>query len=185
MIIGGIDQEETLKLKRRAEIQEANLKRMKKQKTDGDATKGQADYAESTEYDTDSSDSVTVDEYIRDPESVMTKPKPDRQCKKMTISQPSLAKACDRTGVSDRSAAVLATSVLHDLGLVSKIDRSKVINRSKIRRERSKTRKELRQNDDNQFENTHSGIEGLFFDGRKDQTLTKVLDVTTSTTEKP
>src|SRR6218665_2944291 len=45
--------------------------------------------------------------------------------------------------VSDRSATLLATSVLHDLGLVSPIDRSKVIDRSKIRRERRKNRKEL------------------------------------------
>jgi len=95
----------------------------------------------------------------------------------MTMSLPSLAKACDRTGVSDRSAAVLATSVLHDLGLVSPIDRSKVIDRSKIRRERSKTRKELQQNDDHidQFDHTHTGMEGVFFDGRKDRTLTQVL----------
>src|SRR6218665_545329 len=76
--------------------------------------------------------------------------------------------------VSDRSAAVLATSVLHDLGLESPIDRSKVIDRSKIRRERRKNRKELQLNGD-QFD--HYGIEGIFFDGRKDQTLTQVLGV--------
>jgi len=162
MIIGGIDQEETSKLKRKAERQKANLKRMRKRKTDGDASKSQADSCESTEYDTDSSDSATVDEYILDPESVKTKPKPDRQCNKMTISLPSLPKACDPTGVLDRSAAVLATSVLHDLGLVSLLDRSKVIDRSKIRRERSKTREELMQNDDDQFDHTNSGIEGVF-----------------------
>ena len=90
----------------------------------------------------------------------------------MTISIPSLTKACDRNGVSDRLAAVLETSVLHDLGLELPIDRSKVIDRSKIRRERSKIREELQQNDD-QFD--HTGIEGVFLDGRKDQTLTQVL----------
>src|SRR6218665_986855 len=76
--------------------------------------------------------------------------------------------------VSDRSAAVLATSVLHDLGLVSPIDRSKVIDRSKIRRERRKNHKELQLNGD-QFD--HSGIEVIFFDGQKDQTLTHVPGV--------
>src|SRR6218665_3854677 len=76
--------------------------------------------------------------------------------------------------VSDRSAAVIATSVLHDLGLVSPIDRSKVINRSKIRRERRTNRKELQLNGD-QFD--HYGIEGIFFHGRKDQILTQVLGV--------
>src|SRR6218665_1186670 len=76
--------------------------------------------------------------------------------------------------VSDRSAAVLATSVLHDIGLVSPIGWSKVINRSKIRQERRKNGKELQLNGD-QF--GHSGIEGIFFDGRKDHTLTQVLGV--------
>src|SRR6218665_500307 len=71
--------------------------------------------------------------------------------------------------VSDRSATVLATSVLHDLGLMSPIDRSKVIDRSKIRRECRKNCKELQLNGD-QFD--HSGIEVIFFDGRKDQTDT-------------
>jgi len=175
MKIGGI--EETSKLKRKVERKEANLKQMRKRKTDGDASKSQADSAESTEYDTGSSDSATVDEYIPDPKSVKTKPKPDRQCQKMRISLLFLAKACDRTGVSDRSAAVLATSVLNDLGLVPPLDRSKVIDRSKIRRESSKTCEKLKQNDDDQFDNTNSGIEGVLSDGRKDKSLTQVLNV--------
>jgi len=107
---------------------------MKKQKTD--ESKSQAGSAKSAEDDTDLLDSAAVDEYIL--ESVKTKPKPYRHCQKKTISLPSLAKACDRTEVAGRSAAVLATSVLHDLGLMSPIDRSTVIDRSKIRRERSK-----------------------------------------------
>src|SRR6218665_2216553 len=75
---------------------------------------------------------------------------------------------------SYNSSTILPTSVLHDLGLVSPIDRSKVIDRRKIRRERRKNRKELQLNFD-QFD--HYGIEGIFFDGRKDQTLTQVLGV--------
>ena len=51
----------------------------------------------------------------------------------MTIALPSLAIACDRTGVSDRSANVLAISVLHDVGIGSPINLSKVINQIKIR----------------------------------------------------
>jgi len=172
MIIGGVDQEETSKLKRTAERKQASLNRIKKQKTN--ECKSLINSDKNVEDDTDSSDSATIDDYI--PKSLKTKPKPDRQYKKMTISLPSLSKACDRTGVSDRSAAVLATSVLHDRGLVSPIDRSKVIDRSKIRRERSKARKKLQQNDGiDQF--GHNGIEGVFFDGRKDQTLTQVLGV--------
>ena len=75
MIIGGIDQEEASTLKRKAEREEANLKRMKKQNTN--ESKGQANSAKSAKDDTDLSDSAVVDEYI--PESVKTKPKKDRQ----------------------------------------------------------------------------------------------------------
>ena len=69
--------------------------------------------------------------------------------------------------------------VLIDLGLVSPIDWSKITDRSKIRRERSKTHENLQQNDD-QFD--HTGIQGVFSDGRKDQTLTQVLGIGTTTT---
>ena len=55
------------------------------------------------------------------------------------------------------------------------------MDRSQIRRERSKTRENLQQND--QFD--HTGIQGVFFDGRKDQTLTQVLGIGTTTTEIP
>ena len=56
------------------------------------------------------------------------------------------------------------------------------MDRSKIRRESSKTRENLQQNDD-QFD--HTGIQGVFFDGRMDQTLTQVLGISTTTTEMP
>jgi len=77
MVIGSIDQEEMSKLKRIAEREEANLKRMKKQKTDESTSQGYS--AKSAENNTDSdidTDGATVDEYI--PESVKTTPKPER-----------------------------------------------------------------------------------------------------------
>lgn len=49
---------------------------------------------------------------------------------------PALASACDRHGLSDRSAAAIATAVLEDIGVVTDVDSSNVIDRSKIRRER-------------------------------------------------
>ena len=51
----------------------------------------------------------------------------------MTTITISLAKACYRTGVSDRAAAIIARSVFPN-------DTSKDIDRSNIRREKSKTR---------------------------------------------
>jgi len=102
----------------------------------------------------------------------------------MTIFLPSLAKACVRTGVSDRSAAVLATSALHDLGLVSLLDRSKVIERSRSAKNAAK----LMRNSGKMMMTSlttlitdsfdpHFGIEKVFFDCRKHNTLTQVLDV--------
>ena len=56
------------------------------------------------------------------------------------------------------------------------------MDRSKIRRVRSKTRENLQQKDD-QFDPT--GIQGVFFDGRMDQTVIQVLGIGTTTTEIP
>jgi len=89
MIIGCIDQMRHSKW-RIAKRKEPISNELKKQKTDGDANKSQTDSAESMEDESDSSDSATVDEYI--PDSIKTKPKPERQCQKMTISLPSSLK---------------------------------------------------------------------------------------------
>lgn len=45
----------------------------------------------------------------------------------MRISLPKLAQACDRTGVSDRAAAIIASAVLEDLNIVTSSDTSKII----------------------------------------------------------
>ena len=87
----------------------------------------------------------------------------------MTIALSSLATACDGTGVSDRSAAVLKTLILHDVGIVSPINLSKVIDRCKIRRERRKTCNKLQQN------NTFIVTERLFFNEGKNKSFTQFL----------
>ncbi len=38
---------------------------------------------------------------------------------------PSLAAACDQTGVSDRTAAMITSAVLHDIGEITEEDPSK------------------------------------------------------------
>ena len=82
----------------------------------------------------------------------------------MRVNLPSLALACDRHGVSDRAAAGIASAVLQDVGIIHQDDATKVIDRNKVRRERSKKRVALRM----EASNT---ITGLYFDGRKDKTL--------------
>ena len=58
--------------------------------------------------------------------------------------------------MSDRAAAALVSSVLEDVGVMQSSDISMVVDRSKIRRKRSKTRKGI-------VANAHSvNLRGLF-----------------------
>jgi hypothetical protein len=88
----------------------------------------------------------------------------------MRTSLPKLARECDRWGVSDRSAAAIASAVLQDVGLISQDDSALVIDRSKIRRERMQNRSTL------QLHALHENVvRGLYFDGRKDKTRHNTL----------
>ncbi|GBN15307.1 hypothetical protein AVEN_6594-1 [Araneus ventricosus] len=51
---------------------------------------------------------------------------------------PTLAKECDRYGISDRAAASFASAVLQDIGIGHEGEASHVIDRNKIRRQRKK-----------------------------------------------
>ena len=44
----------------------------------------------------------------------------------------SLAEVSDRTGISHRSAAMIASATLQDLGVISETDKSKVIDKNAI-----------------------------------------------------
>lgn len=90
------------------------------------------------------------------------------QVKQMRQRLENLATACDRTGVSDRSASIIASAVLQDVGLISEQDTSKVIDRSKLRRERKKNREDLQSS---WLASPENIMTGLYFDGRKDKTL--------------
>lgn len=61
--------------------------------------------------------------------------------KKVVKDLSSLGAICDRTGISNRSAAVIATSVLHDHGIISEENKDPIIDRHKVSRQRSKSRK--------------------------------------------
>lgn len=51
---------------------------------------------------------------------------------------PSVASIWDRNEISDRAAAVMASAGLHDLGIIAKDDKAKVIDWMKIRQTSSK-----------------------------------------------
>lgn len=85
------------------------------------------------------------------------------------VGLPSLALVLDRFGVSDRAGAVIASATLADYGLIDQSDTNNIIDRSKVRRARKCNRETLQSQ---QNATNISNIKGLYFDGRKDQTLT-------------
>lgn len=89
---------------------------------------------------------------------------------KNMLNLPTVAAICDRTGVSDRVAAAIASAVLKDVGIISEENKTKVIDRMKIRRARASNRKRAVAASVN---NQVGANKGLFFDGRKDKTIAK------------
>ncbi|GBL99657.1 hypothetical protein AVEN_68901-1 [Araneus ventricosus] len=74
----------------------------------------------------------------------------------------------DRFGISDRAGAAIVSAALQDVGIISESNVLNVVDKNKIRRGRTKARTALlsqviKDYDHNQF--------GLYFDGRKDRTL--------------
>lgn len=82
-----------------------------------------------------------------------------------TLPLPTVAKICDRYGLSARSAAAVASAVLADVGLVSTKDLTLVIDKNKIHRAVSKARTEASKDIGG------VAIKSIYFDGRKDKTL--------------
>ena len=88
--------------------------------------------------------------------------------KRNVLDISALAEACDRTGVSHRAAAFLASSVIQDAGVITKKDATSVIDKNKVQRARKKARtSNLASN------NTALHLKSLYFDGRRDQTLSQ------------
>ncbi|GBO31610.1 hypothetical protein AVEN_123557-1 [Araneus ventricosus] len=85
------------------------------------------------------------------------------------LGLPSTVVAGDRFGVSDRDVAVIASSVFHDVGLITSKNSDLVVDENKLRREKTKVRKDLK------FQALSEAqalpLKGLYFDDRKDFTL--------------
>jgi hypothetical protein len=83
-------------------------------------------------------------------------------------SLPTLARECDRYGVSNTVGVAIATATLIDYGIVTDDDTSLTVDRSKLWREREQLRKTLLLAD--QTAEKHE-LSSLYFDGRKDATI--------------
>lgn len=148
MMITGIDRNRTIVLQKK-------LSRNLKSCSSSKLKQNENDHEDHTL----SSSTSDSEESIPSPPPV--RPSTSQHVAKKTIrSFPTVAKTSDRYGVSDRAAAAIASAVLHDIS--SDIE---VIDKSKIRRERKKTRNELLQKQCNQ------NMPAIYFDGRKDKTL--------------
>ena len=71
---------------------------------------------------------------------------------------------CERFLVSDRVGAAIANAALQDAGVLDKKEMSMIIDRSKLRRERHKFRKEITAEESVLF----NQVDKIHFNGRED-----------------
>jgi len=89
----------------------------------------------------------------------------NKQLENPKVSLENFAVLSDKTGVSDRAAATLASAMLEGVGLVTEENSDLVIDRHKIRRARKRVRCELQ----NEMK-VSVPFKSVYFDGRKDDT---------------
>jgi hypothetical protein len=167
MYISAVDIKTSIQLQLREERRIKTASRFRASAVETGATTSSAKQEVS---DSNSQPSNSSSDSESDTEELVTGRKRKRSkstSKQMRLSLPSLAKACDRTGVSNRGAAIIANAVLEDLQLITKEDRSNVIDKNKLYRERKKVRSDLSQKEREKVQ----VLEGLYFDGRKDTTI--------------
>ncbi|XP_061717533.1 uncharacterized protein LOC133525257 [Cydia pomonella] len=83
------------------------------------------------------------------------------------VSYATVARTLDRYGISDRAGAALVSATLQDIGLITRESSDNIVDRSKIRRMRSKARETVMKQG---FTDIPEYI-CISFDGRKDKTL--------------
>ena len=166
MILGRIDAVETAVLRKRLQRNEAFKRRYTSPSCSSGNTSSQpsiaaanAESIDTNNCNTGSNKSTCFSDGEWQGESNSLQKK-----KQMRVALPTLDAACDRHGVSDRAAATLATAVLQDMQIVHKGDTTKVIDRSKVRRERHEKRGD-------QATKSNATFCGLYFDGRNDRTI--------------
>lgn len=154
MRIGGIDRILTNKLQKK--VTRASKTKKSSLNINKNQEKCNTEQQELVSSSSESEGSISSPDRLNLPSTSQTKKKTTKSVK----SLPMLSKTCDRYGISDRAAAAIVSSVLHDVS--SDIE---VIDKSKIRRERKKERNELYK------QQTQLHLPALYFDGRKDKTL--------------
>jgi len=80
---------------------------------------------------------------------------------------PTVARVCDRYGVSNTAGAAIATATLIDYKIISNDNKDQVIDRNKLWRQREKNRKEILSIQ----RESKSAIKAIYFDGCRDKTI--------------
>lgn len=165
MVISGVDKKETARLMKRLHRKNEELERATKKVCSTQNTNCVLENC-----DEDSEDGFQPETHPITEESSKKTPSTATSSTSIenrnnTLTLPTVAKICDRYGLSTRSAAAVTSAVLTDVGLVSKEDVTLVIDKNKIHRAVLKARK-----------GTSNEVEGfvpksIYFDGRKDRTL--------------
>lgn len=157
MRIGGIDRNRTKSLQKKFVRKQGTKKIcLKSDNNPSKMPEQELILSSSSDSDTSVSHPVKLHKKTEEPLPSTSGTTEHKKCMK---SLPVLSQICDRYAVSDRAGAAIASAVLHELS--SDI----VIDKSKLRRERRKTRDTLMKNQ------APLKLPALYFDGRKDKTL--------------
>ena len=169
MIIGNIDRKKTAQLQKRNKRKQLDtIRKSKHAKTEEGDSSIETGCLDLTENDNNISSGEEEEDSNTD-EPPSTKASSQIECNQNAqnrMSLPTVAKICDPFSVSDRAGASIASAVLKDYGIVHGKNKNLIIGRSKVKREREKERRH------NQSFQTPSSVQGLYFDGKKDSTLT-------------
>lgn len=178
MCISGIDQSKTRRLVKNLKRKASEAEKIKKHTKSLNKMNNTASSSETENTEADNTEADSESDYSEIEVGLKFKSREDKEVTNSerlgevsgirTVGRdlPALARACDRYGVSDRSAAAIASAVLEDVGIITENNALSVIDKNKVRRQRRKARTRL------QMSETQIELRGLFFDGRKDQTLT-------------
>lgn len=163
MAIGGIDKKETTRLMKRQQRQIEESTRATKKFCSTQET-----YSDSACYEDAMSEScLEINPILEGSSTSMpsVEAPSTSTANRNTLPLPTVAKVCDRYGLSLRSAAAVTSAVLADVGLVSTKELTLVIDKNKIHRAVSKARTEASKDIGSTV------IKSIYFDGRKDKTL--------------
>lgn len=171
MYIKGVDSKTTKLNEKRLLRKEKETESLNKRlKRESDSRNVMASYSSSSVLSGSTDDCFEKSQNVAadDSEWSHKKKKPHSETGQTRIRLQQFSQVCDRTGIADRPAALLASAILADIDktLPPENEINFIIDRNKVRREKFKTRTDLQSK---QFA-LNQRVPGIYFDGRSDHT---------------